>query len=60
MGGGVAVSTFARRGNGVSIVNRAFGVHRDVLRSNYQNDLYSVRLEFLGAAVRFAGVVDVA
>jgi hypothetical protein len=54
------VATFARRRYVVSIVDCAFGIHRNVLSSHYQDDLYSVRLEFLSAAVRFAGVVDVA
>ena len=57
--GVVTVATFARERYGVSIVDRAFGVRRDLLRGYYQDDLYSVSVKFFGAAVGFARVVDV-
>ena len=57
--GVVTVATFARERYGVSIVDRAFGVRRDILRGYYHDDLYSVSLKFFGAAVGFARVVDV-
>jgi hypothetical protein len=40
--GVVTVAAFARERYGVSIVDRAFGVRRDVLSGYYQDDLYSV------------------
>ena len=57
--GVVTVATFARERYGVSIVDRAFGVRRDILRGYYQDDLYSVSLKFFCAAVGFARMVDV-
>jgi len=47
------MSTFTWGRFGISIVNGAFRVWRDVLSGNYQDDLHSVCLALFGDAVGF-------